>query len=130
MGYRVAILNRASNPVAAENGMPDLDTRVIDLCRRTPRKRKSKTRSLHHMTSMSPNRVPRRTQDKRQTNRPCASEFSHSYEFNSTAHALKLCCGERYTGLSLWPVWEHQPVASYSAGRDIEAKLISEPSTG
>ena len=68
MGYRVAILNRASNPVAAENGMTDLDTRVIDLCRRTPRKRKSKTRSLHHMTSMSPNRVPRRTQDKRQTN--------------------------------------------------------------
>jgi hypothetical protein len=25
---------------------------------------------------------------------------------------------------------EHQPVASYSVGRDIEAKLISEPSTG
>src|SRR5262249_18518473 len=32
--------------------MPDLDTGVIDLCRRTPRKRKSKTRPFHHMTSM------------------------------------------------------------------------------
>src|SRR5215467_14663028 len=81
--------------------MPDLDTGVIDLCRHTPRKRKSKTRPLHHMTSMPPNRVPRRTQDKRQTNRSCASEFSHSYEFNSTAHALKLCCGERSPELSL-----------------------------
>jgi len=88
MGYRVATLNRASNPVAAENGMPDLDTGVIDLCRRTRRKWKSTTRPFRHMTSMPPNRVPRRTQDKRQTNRSCASEFSHSYEFNSTAHAL------------------------------------------
>ena len=33
------------------------------------------------------------------------------------------------SALSVHP-WEHQPVASYSAGRDIEAKLISEPSTG
>ena len=68
MGYRVATLNRASNPVAAENGMPDLDTGVIDLCRRTRRKWKSTTRPFRHMTSMPPNRVPRRTQDKRQTN--------------------------------------------------------------
>src|SRR5262249_38230043 len=75
-------LNRASNRVAAQSGMPDLDTGVIDLCRRTPRKWKSKTRPFRHMTSMAPNTVPRRTQDKRQTN-CCASEFSHSYEFNS-----------------------------------------------
>jgi hypothetical protein len=26
--------------------------------------------------------------------------------------------------------WGHQPVVSYSAGRDIEAKLISEATTG
>jgi hypothetical protein len=52
---------------------------------------------------LPPNRVPRRTQDKRQTNRSCASEFSHSYEFNSTAHALN-CYRGRYTGLWLWPV--------------------------
>ena len=31
---------------------------------------------------------------------------------------------------ALLVIWEHQQVASYSAGRDIEAKLISEPSTG
>ena len=83
--------------------MPDLDTGVIDLCRHTPRKWKSKTRPFRHMTSMAPSTVPRRTQDKRQTN-SCASEFSHSYEFNPTAHALKLCYGERYTGLWLRPV--------------------------
>src|SRR5215831_9986225 len=100
MGYWVAPLNRASNRVAAESGMPDLDTGVIDLCRRTPRKWKSKTRPFRHMTSISPNTVPRRTQDKRQTY-CCASEFSHSYELNSTAHALKRSCGERYTGLWL-----------------------------
>src|SRR5215472_1930560 len=45
--------------------MSDLDTGVIDLCRRTPRKRKSKTRPFHHMTSMPPNRVPRRTYPRR-----------------------------------------------------------------
>src|SRR5262249_62281584 len=83
--------------------MPDLDTGVIDLCRRTPRKWKSKTRTFRHMTSMAPNTVPRRTQDKRQTN-CCASELSHSYEFNSTAHALRLRYGEWYTGLWLRPV--------------------------
>jgi len=54
--------------VAAENGMPDLDTGAIGLYRRTPRKRKSKTRPFRHMTNMSPNTVPRRTQDKQQTN--------------------------------------------------------------
>ena len=75
--------------------MPDLDTGVIDLCRRTPRKWKSKTRPFRHMTSMAPNTVLRRTQDKRQTN-CCASEFSHSYEFNSTAHTLKLSYGAVY----------------------------------
>ena len=83
--------------------MPDSDIEVTDLYRRTPRKRKSKTRPFRHMTSMAPNTVLRRTQDKRQTN-CCASEFSHSYEFNSTGHALKLSYGERYTGLWLRPV--------------------------
>src|SRR6516162_10049164 len=67
MGYCVAPLNRASNRVAAESGVADLDTGVIGLCRRTPRKWKSKTRPFRHMTSMAPNTVPRRTQDKRQT---------------------------------------------------------------
>src|SRR6516165_7683726 len=63
MGYLVAPLNCASNRVAPENGVPDLDTGVIDLCRRTPRKWKSTTRPFRHMTSMPPNTVPRRTQD-------------------------------------------------------------------
>src|SRR5262245_51061042 len=35
--------------------MPDLDTGVVDLCRRNPRKRKSKTRPFRYMTSMPPN---------------------------------------------------------------------------
>jgi hypothetical protein len=48
--------------------MPNLDIGVIDLCRRTPRKWKSKTRPFRHMTSMPLDAVPRRIQDKRQTN--------------------------------------------------------------
>jgi hypothetical protein len=65
--------------------MPDLDTGVVDLCRRTLRKWKSKMRPFRHTTSKPPNTTLRRTQDKRQT-----IEFSHSYEFDSTAHTLKL----------------------------------------
>ena len=60
-------MNRASNRVAAENGVSDLDTGAIDLCRRTPRKWKSKTQPFRHMTSMPLNTALRRTQDKRQT---------------------------------------------------------------
>ena len=37
--------------------MPDLDTGVIDLCRRTPRKRKSKTRPFRYMTSHASERT-------------------------------------------------------------------------
>ena len=37
---------------------------------------------------------------------------------------------EALSALSVHSCWEHQPVASYSAGRDIAAELISEPSTG
>jgi hypothetical protein len=43
--------------------MPDLDTRVVDLCRRTPRKWKSKMRPFRHMTSMPLNTALRRTHD-------------------------------------------------------------------
>ena len=70
-------MNRASNRVAAENGMPDLDTGVVGLCRRTPRKWKSKMSPFRHMTSMPRNTALHRTQDKRQTNSSRASEFSH-----------------------------------------------------
>jgi hypothetical protein len=68
--------------------MPDLDTGVVDLCRHTPRKWKSKMQPLRHTTSMPPNAALRRTQDKRQTIEP-----SHSYQFNSTAHTLTLPYG-------------------------------------
>jgi hypothetical protein len=47
--------------------MPDLDTGVVDLCRRNPRKRKSKTRPFRYMTSMPPSASLRGTQDKLQT---------------------------------------------------------------
>jgi len=53
--------------------MPDSDIEVTDLYRRTPRKRKSKTRPFRHMTSMPPKTAPRRTQDKRPINRSWAS---------------------------------------------------------
>jgi hypothetical protein len=96
MGYSVAPLNPASNRAAAENVMPDLDTGVVDLCRHTPRKWKSKMQPFRHTTSMPPNTALRRTQDKWQT-----IERSHSYEFNLNCTYPQVSLRELCTGLWL-----------------------------
>src|SRR5262245_5342123 len=74
--------------------MPDPDIEVTDLYRRTPRKRKSKTRPFRHMTSMPPKTAPRRTQDKRPIIRSWASELSHGR--NRTCGCSRLSYGEQH----------------------------------